>query len=134
MRNERGATIVEVMVGLMVLAVGVLPVIALMASGYRYQGQARLDIQMATLAESKVEELVAIAGTQLPDTVALSVGGSVTSDMAGHSDLVDLNGQTFVRRWRVELGPAGARDVTLRVTTQPSVGRAVEVSTQVVHD
>jgi hypothetical protein len=131
---ERGTTIVEIMVAVVVLGVGVLPVIALMGSGYRYQGQARLDVQMATMAESKIEELIAVARTDLPDTVALSPGGSLEADAAGHFDSVVHEGRTFARRWQVELGPAGTRDVTLRVTGQPSVGRAIEVSTQVIHD
>ncbi len=135
MRCERGSTLVETLVALVILGVGVLPLIGLMGAGYRYQGQARLDVQMATLAEAKVEELIAIAGTDLPDTTALTPGGSVEQDVAGHWDAVQSEDKTFTRRWRVELGPAGTRDVTLRVLPrQPAAARAIEVSTQIVHE
>ncbi len=131
---QRGSTIVEIMVAVVVLGVGVLPVIGLLGSGYRYQGQARLDVQMATLAESKIEEMVAVAGTNLPDTVALTPGGSLEADAPNHFDYVEHEGRRFARRWLVQLGPAGTRDVTLRVSGQPSAGRAIEMKTQVIHD
>ncbi len=135
MTSERGSTIVEVIVALVVLGVAVLPVIGLMGAGYHYQGQARLDVQMATLAEAKAEELLSIASTDLPDTVALIPGGSLVSDAVAHWDTVKVEGRTFSRRWQVEIGPAGVRDVTIRVTPRQSpLARAVEVSTQVIHD
>ncbi len=134
-RSERGSSLVETLVAVVILGVGVLPVIGLMGAGYRYQGQARLDVQMAALAEAKVEEFMAVAGTSLPDTVALTPGGSVDVPGTNHSDTIELGGRTYLRLWQVQLGPAGVRDITLRVTPQnPSMGRAIEVSTQVRHE
>ncbi len=133
--SERGSSIVEVMVALMVLGTAVLPVTGLLRTGYRFQGQARLDVEMATLAEAKIEELLAISGTSLPDTVALTPGGSLVSDVADHWDAVVHEDRSFTRRWRVESGPAGVRDITIRVIPhRPAGSRAIEMSTQVNHD
>lgn len=132
---ERGSSIVEVMIALMVLSLAVLPVLGLLQVGYRFQGQARLDVELATLAEAKIEELLAISSTDLPDTVALNPGGSLVSEVVDHWDIATLRDRTFTRRWRVESGPAGVRDITLRVVPRhPDGTRAVEVSTQVIHE
>ncbi len=135
MRSERGSTIIEVIVALVVLSLGVLPLIALMGQGYRFQGHARFDVQIATLAEAKLEELIAVAGTESSDTVALNPGGSLEFDAPDHWDTVVLDVGSFTRRWEVQTGPAAVRDVTVRVIrTQPASSRVIELSTQLIHD
>lgn len=70
---------------------------------------------LTVAAESKVEELRAYARSESPDTVQLSIGGSLTASVTDHADTVGAVDGRIVRRWRVETGPASTREVTLRV-------------------
>lgn len=132
--GRRGFTIVEVLVATMILAFGILAGVALLGTGFRWQGQAELTTQLTVAAESKIEDLKAVAGTQAPDTVELAFGGALESNVTGHWDTVAMDGRTIRRRWVVRPGPAGALEVTvLARTTFPAVARQVQLSTQLVH-
>lgn len=131
---RRGFTIVEVLVATMILAFGILAGVALLGTGFRWQGQAELTTQLTVAAESKIEDLKAVAGTQAPDTIELAFGGNLESSVTGHWDTVDLDGRTIQRRWVVRPGPAGSLEVTVIArTTFPAVARRVQLSTQLVH-
>jgi type II secretory pathway pseudopilin PulG len=58
--SRRGFTIVEVIVATMVLAFGILAGVALLGTGFRWQGQAELTTQLTVAAESKIEDLKAV--------------------------------------------------------------------------
>ncbi len=135
MSDRRGFSIVELMVSLVIFAIGVLAGLTLIGAGHRYQGQARLETDMTVLAESKIEELRAVAGTDLPDTVALVPGGDLDSDVPGYYDAASLDDWAFRRRWRVEIGPTGTREVVVHVEplVPPAAGEA-ELSTTVLHE
>lgn len=135
MRRDRGFSLVELMVALSIFSFGVLAAVALLGAGYRYEGRAQLDTQLTVLAEIKIEELRAIAGTDLADTVMLVPGGDLDSDAVGYSETAELDGRMFTRRWRVVTGPAGTRQVTVRVVPvdAPTL-RVSELSTNVLHE
>ncbi len=135
MSDNRGFTQVELLVSLIVFAVGVMGGVTLLGAGYRFQGQSRLETELTVLAEMKIEELRALAGTDLPDTTALVTGGDLESNATGYRDTIDVEGRIFNRRWLVVAGPAGTREITVRVQLliPPAAGSA-DLSTTVLHE
>lgn len=135
MKQAAGFSLVELLVALVIFAFGVLAGVALLGSGYRWEGQAELETQMTVAAEMKVEELKAVAGTELPDTAQLVPGGDLDSNITGYWDTTELDGRTFTRRWRIQAGPAGTRQVTVRVLPldPPAAGHA-DLWTHVLHE
>ncbi len=133
--RSSGFSLVELMVALVIFAFGVLAGVALLGSGYRWEGQAELETQITVAAEMKIEELKAVAGTNLPDTVQLVPGGNLESNESGYWDTADVDGRIFTRRWRVQAGPAGTRQVTVRVLPldPPAAGEA-EIWTHILHE
>lgn len=135
MRSERGFSLVELMVAIMIFAVGILATAGLLGAGYRYQGKAQIETELTTLAEAKVEDLRAVAGTERSDTVQLVPGGSLTSDLSGYTDTTTLAGRRYGRRWRVALGPAGVRRVTVQVRRlDPPGPESGQLTTNIYHD
>ncbi len=135
MRGKGGFSIVELIVSMTIFSFGVLGGVALIETGFRWEGRAELATQLTVAAEMKVEELRALAGTDLAETVQLELGGSVETAVANHWDSIDLDGRVIERRWAVEVGPAGTRCVTVRaeIVKGVVVGRA-ELWTYVIHD
>lgn len=135
MKGKRGFSIVELIVSMTIFSVGVLGGVALLETGFRWEGRAEVATQLTVAAEMKVEELKALAGTDLADTVQLELGGSLESDVANHFDSLELDGRTFKRRWWIEDGPSGTRRVTVR--SEIMIGRVVgqaDLWTYVIHD
>ena len=117
--DRRGFSLPELMVAIMVLTVGLLGLAASMASMMRYQDLASNRAEMAGLGDSKLEQLRGAGSTRSSDTLQLAVGGSLTSAVASHADTVTtLRGRVYFRRWTVVAGPAGSREVTMRVAPQ----------------
>ena len=135
MLERAGFSLVELLVALVIFSFGALAAMALLGTGYRYEGQANLETQMTVLAEVKVEEFRAIAGTDLADTVAINIGGSLDYNLSGYVDVPVFDGRTFTRRWQVVAGPAGTRIAAVRVIPldPPASGRA-ELITYLIHD
>ncbi len=135
MNDDRGFTQVELLVSLIVFAVGIVGGVTLLGAGYRLQGQSRLETELTVLAEMKIEELRALAGTDLPDTTALVPGGDLESNATGYRDTIDVEGRIFNRRWLVVAGPAGTREITVRVQLLiPPAAGAADLSTTVLHE
>lgn len=109
------------MISIMILTVGLLGLAGTMASMMRYQDLASNRAEMAGLGDSKLEQLRGAGSTRSTDTLQLAVGGSLTSSVAAHADTVTtLRGRVYFRRWLVAAGPAGSRDVQMRVAPQLS--------------
>jgi prepilin-type N-terminal cleavage/methylation domain-containing protein len=135
MSGKRGFGLVELLVSMTIFSFGVLGGIALLETGYRWEGRAELTTQMTVAAEMKIEELKALAGTELADTVQLALGGGLESDVAAHWDSIEIDGRVFGRRWQAESGPSGTRLVTVRVRAVKlqGVGQS-EMWAYVIHD
>jgi prepilin-type N-terminal cleavage/methylation domain-containing protein len=134
-KQSRGFSLVELLVALVIFSFGVLAGVALLGAGHKWEGQAELETQLTVAAEMKMEELKAVAGTSLSDTLALVPGGDLDTNATGYWDTVELDGRLFTRRWEVVQGPAGTRQVTVRTQPldPPAAGKA-ELWTHILHE
>jgi Tfp pilus assembly protein PilV len=117
-RTEGGFTLVELMLGIIVLVVGLLGMASTMASMIRFQDLSAVHADMTALGDHKIEQLRVAANYMTADTMQLVVGGSLTVPAAPYADSLVERGRTIIRLWQVQAGPAGARQVTVRVRPQ----------------
>ena len=114
--DERGFTLIELIVASLIIVIGVVALAGSMASVSVRQSLANSRMELVALGESKLEELRADAMIMSADTMQLTVGGSTTTSVANHADsIVGPSGRLYIRRWRIDSGPAGTRQATLRV-------------------
>jgi Tfp pilus assembly protein PilV len=103
MRHERGFTIVEIVVSVMVLSVGLLGLVGVAALATRMVGEGQRSTEVATLANERIEVLRS-QGCPAPGS---------GSEVRGLHSLA----------WRVEGDPAGrARRLTVLVTSPRARG------------
>jgi prepilin-type N-terminal cleavage/methylation domain-containing protein len=127
----QGFALIEVMIAIVILAVGLLGLAALMAQLSGATGNSRYMGTEVMLASEKLEDL-----NRLPvGSLALAAGGHLNNDDAGYSDQVQVssdNGTTttvlavtaaassdmlqFRRRWVIEASPAGLPAGIIRIT------------------
>jgi prepilin-type N-terminal cleavage/methylation domain-containing protein len=98
--NDRGFTIIEVLIAIVILTVALVSMAELMAVTLRLQMLGRNQTSAVRLAQDKLDELM----SQNFAVPALSVGGSLTADQANHFD-TPPNDPNFRRRWVVAAGP-----------------------------
>lgn len=116
MNRERGFTLIELMLSVVILVVGLLGLASAMASMTRHHDLTGNRTEMGMLAEAKLEQLRGAATARTLDTVQLAFGGSLTASLAQHADTVaGRGGRRFVRRWEVVAGPGNTRVVRLRI-------------------
>ena len=116
-RDERGFTLAEVVVALLVCTVGLVGMAQMLAVTLRMQQLGRNSTSAVRMAQDKMDEL-----SSMSFTTGLSVqcGGSLTADVANYNDVPVLNGQAqqYRRRWIVQAGPDNdpqLRQVTVRI-------------------
>ncbi len=120
--SQRGTSLIEVLVAMVVTIVGVISVANMILYGIGLQVLARDTTMANALAKSKIEEL----SISLP-----AVGGDLNSNVTGYSDTPT----GFTRRWGVVAGPAGTLDVTVRVIAEnPTAAVSPVVDIQVLLD
>lgn len=108
---------------MVILTVALVSMAELMAITLRMQQLGRNQTQAARLAQDKIDELMS---QNFTTSAQVSIGGSLTADVANHFDTPTLNGvaQPYRRRWVVAAGPADpgvvgvnqVRVLTVRVT------------------
>jgi prepilin-type N-terminal cleavage/methylation domain-containing protein len=136
--GDRGFTLIEVMLSIVVLAVGLVSIVGI--SGYVSRANTvsnDLSI-LATAAQDEVDRLRTATWSLSTEDPALAVGGSLTADVADHfstrtgSPIGDLK-----VRWVVSEGPGTTGDVRtitiLVVETIPSplMGDGFKVTTAI---
>ncbi len=119
-RAERGFTLIEVMIAMVVLMVGLVSVVGI--SGYvsRANTVSNTMSVLATAAQDQVDRMRAILWTIKSDKDArLSVGGSLDENEANHHEIVaDSAMGDLIVRWKVVEGPGTTGDmrtVTIKV-------------------
>jgi prepilin-type N-terminal cleavage/methylation domain-containing protein len=111
--NERGFTLVEVLIAMVILTVALVSMAELLAVSLRMQMLGRNETSAVRLAQSKIDELVAVDFDAVGSVVA--TGGSLTSDVAGYFDSPADSG--FKRRWQITAitGETRVRTLTVRL-------------------
>jgi hypothetical protein len=110
------------------------------AGSARTRHASQSHAEMSGFAERKVAELRAfVALRALPadgPTSPLAAGGSLSADVPGYFDDVEGSaGRRFRRRWAIEVGPAGHRQIAVRIVpiSRAAGGDSLDVTTVMVH-
>jgi prepilin-type N-terminal cleavage/methylation domain-containing protein len=115
--NDRGFTLIEVLVAFVILTVGLVALAEMMAITLRMQQLGRNQTSAMRLAQDKVDELMSRNFT----FAELAVGGDLNADQANHFDVPAAGNQQYRRRWLVEAMNFGD-------TVQVSVGNPAVVT------
>jgi prepilin-type N-terminal cleavage/methylation domain-containing protein len=109
--TERGFTLIEVLIAMVILTIALVSMAELMAITLRMQMLGRNETSAIRLAQSKIDELVAVDFTN----ATVSVGGSLTADVNNYFDT--LNAEGFKRRWQIAAigGEPRVRTLTVRM-------------------
>ena len=125
--NERGFTLVEAIVAMVVCTIGLVAMAELLAVTLRLQQLGRNSTSAVRLAQDKVDELTTMNFITDPSAAC---GGSIDAPAKDHFDTpMDDNGtpddpaddtvmKGYTRRWIISAGPDGdpnLRQVTVRV-------------------
>jgi prepilin-type N-terminal cleavage/methylation domain-containing protein len=108
--NERGFTLIEVLVALVIATVALVSLAELMAITLRMQMLGRNETSAIRLAQSKIDQLVAVNFTN----ATVAVGGSLTSDLTNYNDSPESG---YLRRWQISAitGETRIRSLTVKV-------------------
>ena len=113
--SERGFTLIEVLVAMVVLTVALVALAELMAITLRMQMLGRNDTSATRLAQQKLDELVGLTPTWTA-APAIQIGGSLTANVNNFNDSPVAG---YTRRWQVTAGPndPGSNAGDLRIVT-----------------
>jgi prepilin-type N-terminal cleavage/methylation domain-containing protein len=115
-RLRPGFSLIEVMIAIILASAGLLALSSAMSGINARQMRIASRLEMTELVDSRFEQFRAIAVTVSPDTVQLSIGGSLTESLPNHSAIVtSARGRQYRMRWAVRNGPGETRHVLLRI-------------------
>jgi prepilin-type N-terminal cleavage/methylation domain-containing protein len=102
--DQRGFTLPEVIVAMLVMVVGLVAMAGLLMVTLRMQQLGRNSTSEVRMAQDKVDELSSMSFTTGP---SIQCGGSLTANVANYNDVPVVNGvnQPYRRRWLVQAGP-----------------------------
>ena len=124
--RRAGWSLVETTVGMLVGTIALMALAGVMISTSHLQSLSLSRMELTSVGETKLDQLRSHAALTTTDTMKLSVGGSLSSNVANHYEVVtSARGRQYTLRWTVASGLSGTRNVTVRV--QPSGSRKNEV-------
>lgn len=120
--DDRGFTLIEVLIAMVILTVALVSMAELMAITLRMQMLGRNQTSAMRLAQDKIDELMSKTFLDAVAAPDVQLGGSLTADDANHFDIpVDEDGNMlgYQRRWLVRPGPVdpGVDADSLRIIT-----------------
>jgi prepilin-type N-terminal cleavage/methylation domain-containing protein len=107
--SERGFTLIEVLIAMIILTVALVSMAELMAITLRMQMMGRNETAAIRLVQSKIDELVALDFDGASASPLIVVGGSVEDDVNNYNDSPLIG---FDRRWQIS-AIAGETDIRL---------------------
>jgi prepilin-type N-terminal cleavage/methylation domain-containing protein len=115
--DQRGFTLAEVVVALLVCTVGLVGMAQMLAVTLRMQQLGRNSTSAVRMAQDKIDELSSMS---FLTGLSVQCGGSLTTDLPNYNDVPAVNGQPqpFRRRWLIQAGPDAdpqLRQVTVRI-------------------
>jgi hypothetical protein len=137
-RGEAGSSLAEVLVALVVTAVGTLSMATLIAYGTRLQTTSR-DTTLATaVGRQQIERLRMLpplnpsrAAVVTPCASPPCPPGSLTADVPNYFTVVPTPAGQFRCRWTVAPGPAGTKQVQMVVLRDPGTFPVAELEVSV---
>ena len=118
-RNDEGLGLIEVMVAMAIFVVAILGAATMIVYAMRLQGQSTNMTNTRAVATRQIEQLRVLDISNAQRTV----GGSLTADVANH--FATIPGYTM--RWLIVVGPAGTKDITVRVIPTNPRFRPIDV-------
>lgn len=113
LQADDGFTLVEVLISTLVLTTGMIAIAGLLAVTTQMQIGAREAARSSRLAQDKVDELMKLNFTT---NAKVAVGGSLTANVANHSETLAAPLTGITLRWLVAAGPTNdTRLLTVRV-------------------
>ena len=114
-RDERGFSLIEVLVSMVIMMVGLVAVAQLLAVSVHTHTLGRRTSEASALATTKLEELAKLNHATAP-AVQINPGGGVDPLANNVPNYFDVTATGYTRRWQVTAGPAAnTRRVTVRV-------------------
>jgi prepilin-type N-terminal cleavage/methylation domain-containing protein len=119
MANERGFSLIEVLIAMLVVTIGLIGMAQLMAVTTVVHSDARETSMGTELAQAKLDEL---SGMNLATAAAVQVTPPSPDSLEQNvANYFDEPATGITRRWKVETGPTtGTRILTLRVINTAS--------------
>jgi prepilin-type N-terminal cleavage/methylation domain-containing protein len=118
--DQRGFTLAEVTVAMLVCVVGLMGMAQMLAVTLRMQQLGRNSTSAIRMAQDKIDELSSMHFENNPSVMC---GGSLTANTANYNDVPVVNGQNqpYRRRWLIARGPDNdpqLRQVTVRLVPE----------------
>ena len=125
-KGERGFTLVEVLISMVIMAVGLVAVAQLLAVSTQTHRIGRVTSESSILAAVKIEELAKLSLATHP---SLQITPAVPDPLANNvANFFDQPAGGYTRRWQVAAGPtADTRRVTMRIIPPRAARPAKEV-------
>lgn len=125
-RTMRGFTMVEILVSLLILAIGLLGLAGLQASGLRYSGNSALRTQAVLLSQDIVERMRANpTGVSTSNYAATTLPSSYTTDCGATTCTAATLATYDLVKWKNTIDnrlPAGASATIAITNNSPSAG------------
>jgi prepilin-type N-terminal cleavage/methylation domain-containing protein len=109
-RDTRGFTVIEVLIAVVVLAVGVTALVGSSGVVTRMIGQGKISTQATQAVSQQMEQLRATAYSTSPNCTALAAGSDTTANGVATSWTITVNGELRLIRMRVDYPTAGGGD------------------------
>ena len=111
-QEERGFTLIETSIAIVVLLVGLVAIVGMSAYVSRANMVSNIQSVLATYGQDRVDILRGAAWSKTTEDPSVSVGGSLANNVDNHFALVtDTPIGDLVVRWRVANGPGTTNDI-----------------------